>query len=78
MTIKNPYPEWVCTDCGLKASGGYSHSISTYHHGICGVCKKEKPVTQPRDFGTPQFKRIRKGAKNVSKKRKPQPDQHAG
>lgn len=55
---KKHYPTWVCWDCGTKASGirGYRGGCSTYHDGVCEVCWKEKAVTQPRDFGYPEFK----------------------
>ena len=52
------YPTWVCYDCAVEA--GYqprSNHVSTFHIGICGVCKQEKSVTEPRDFGYPKFKK---------------------
>jgi len=52
---KKKYPYWVCRECGLKASNGKSFDISTYHKGKCGVCKKVKAVTEPRDFFYPKF-----------------------
>lgn len=53
--MKN-YPEWVCAECGMRASGGRCFEISTYHIGKCDVCGKECMVTQPRDFYYPEFK----------------------
>jgi len=44
------YPNWVCSDCELKASGGRSFTVSCYHKGKCDVCGKVKQVTEPRDF----------------------------
>ena len=57
------YPNWVCAQCGMKASGNRCLTVSTYHLGICGVCKRKRPVTEPRDFYYPKFKR----RKNVKK-----------
>ena len=33
----NPYPNWVCHDCGIK-HGRRVLEIATYHHGTCGLC----------------------------------------
>lgn len=55
MAIKK-YPDWVCRECGLKASKGRSFLISTCHEGKCDVCGKIKMVTEPRDFFYPEFK----------------------
>ena len=51
------YPRWVCRECGVKASRNVNNilQVSTYHTGICGVCGKEKDVTEPRDFLYPDF-----------------------
>ncbi len=49
-----PYPAWVCTDCGTKYGKSMS-TASTYHTGICGACGKEASVTEPRDYGYPDF-----------------------
>lgn len=55
----NYQPNWVCSPCGRKYSNGRLFPISTYHTGICDVCKKETAVTEPRDFGylKPEWKR---------------------
>jgi len=50
------YPVWVCRDCGLKASGGKSFELSTFHGGTCDVCGTKTVVTEPRDFFFPTFK----------------------
>lgn len=44
-------PEWVCYECGERWRRGEWFSTSTWHDGVCGVCLKEKPVTEPRDCG---------------------------
>jgi len=54
------YPTWVCRECGLEASKNTGNKplafqLSTYHDGVCGVCGKEKSVTEPRDFWYPDF-----------------------
>lgn len=45
-------PAWVCLDCadarGARIPEGH---VFTVHVGICGICNKEKQVTEPRDFG---------------------------
>jgi hypothetical protein len=51
-----PYPNLVCSDCGLKASKGKCFSMSCYHSNTCDVCQEVKAVTQPRDFYYPKFK----------------------
>jgi len=62
--MKNNYPSWVCVDCGNKArdemnKGGVKHCgramMSTWHNGKCDVCGETKEVTEPRDFGYPEF-----------------------
>lgn len=40
---------WVCQECGSKHSKK-QYQVSTWHIGICDICKKEKPITQLRDF----------------------------
>lgn len=63
--------EEVCYECGVEANrltciAKYglkfdekkfkkSFTVSTYHSGVCDICKKEKPVTEPRDFFYPDF-----------------------
>lgn len=51
----------VCWDCGHAALElpinkiKKNFLISTYHKGKCDVCKQDKSVTEPRDFGYPIF-----------------------
>lgn len=50
------YPHWVCAECGKEAmekAGTEGLLFSTFHKGRCGVCGKEKSVTELRDFGYP-------------------------
>jgi hypothetical protein len=52
------YPDWVCKDCAISAGGRLRYDlISCYHDGKCGICKEDKSVIQPRDYGYPYFKR---------------------
>jgi hypothetical protein len=55
MEEKKPYPTWTCIRCAMEA-GGRQASLSTFHYDKCDVCGKDKAVTQPRDFGYPNFK----------------------
>ena len=63
-TMNQNYPSWVCSDCGTKAlqlpenRGKKRFTVSTFHNGICGVCGQEKAVTEPRDFGYPEFEQL--------------------
>lgn len=41
---------WVCLDCGKQYSKRKPFLLSTFHTGICDICKKEKAITQARDF----------------------------
>lgn len=56
--------DWVCNECGTTArentikAGGKIYACtgtSTYHSGECEVCGNYTEVTQPRDFGYPDF-----------------------
>lgn len=54
------YPHWICRDCGFKHQPDKDKifMISTYHEGSkCGWCGEEKPTTEPRDFGFPEYKK---------------------
>lgn len=51
------YPRWTCHDCAMSA-GGKAPEMATFHFGKCGVCKKKGAVTEPRDYGRPNFKRL--------------------
>ena len=56
MKKKKKSPNIVCSDCGIKASGGKCFKISTWYEGKCDVCGKIKIVTEVRDFYYPEFK----------------------
>jgi len=53
LTAK-PLLAWICHDCGLK-HGRDSKSEACVHIGECHWCKKEKVVTQSRDYGYPEM-----------------------
>ena len=60
MKKLKPYPDWVCSTCGLKASKAMGNippafEVSTFHYGICEICGEMKAVTEPRDFWWPFF-----------------------
>lgn len=59
---KYEYPNWVCANCGRQAqSDPYKiASLSTWHMNTCDVCGKFEAVTQPRDFGHPDFTKLQK------------------
>lgn len=48
--MKKKYINYVCNDCGMKASEGRCFTCSTWHYGECDICKDVKPVTEFRDF----------------------------
>ncbi len=51
-----PYPCWVCLRCGSEArTVKWRPGLSTWHNGKCQVCGRDSGVTQPRDFGYPDF-----------------------
>lgn len=59
-------PTWICWDCGRKACS-YSdmNRMSTYHQGICDICKETKAVTQARDFGYSRLNKKQKFRGNL-------------
>ncbi len=46
-----PKVAWICDDCVIDLGGAWiDNHVATYHVGECPVCKKSKPITEPRDF----------------------------
>jgi hypothetical protein len=46
------YPQWICRSCGVKHGKRTTTGvIATWHMGKCDICKAEREVTEPRDFG---------------------------
>ena len=53
---KNLYPSWVCAECAQKAGGRFPEGYqATWCEEKCGVCGEVKSVTDPRNFGYPDF-----------------------
>lgn len=52
-SLKASEISWVCQQCGeIFGNGRPKHIIvSTWHHGECAICGKQKAVTESRDFG---------------------------
>lgn len=49
---RETYPQWICRSCGVKHGKRKTTGvISTWHMGKCDICKAEREVTEPRDFG---------------------------
>jgi hypothetical protein len=49
--MTEPYPEYICADCGEKHGNGMPKGhLATWHNGTCGICGEEKAVTEPRDY----------------------------
>jgi hypothetical protein len=45
-------PAWVCMECALDRGARCPEGhLVTMHTGTCGICKEERNVTEPRDFG---------------------------
>ena len=56
------YPSWVCKECAETAGGRIPEDhCYTMHEDKCGVCGEVKAVTEPRDYGYPEFKRKSNG-----------------
>lgn len=50
-----PYPSWVCSPCGSQVSKRKGGWLATWHTGRCDVCGEVRMVTEPQDFGSPDF-----------------------
>lgn len=55
---ESDYPDWICRDCAIVHKGvDFPRAgVSTYHIGKCGWCGKERVVTEPRDYGYPEWR----------------------
>jgi len=57
------YPEWICNDCGIKHGRIKPKHLATWHYSgdyeddVCGWCGSKGNLTEPRDFGWPEFKK---------------------
>ena len=52
------YPRWVCERCALAAGGHLAGESATWHYDTCEVCAVKTAVSQPRDFGYPDFRTL--------------------
>lgn len=56
---------WICNKCGNKY-GRRRCRLATWHEGVCDICGREVPVTEPRDFGG--FRKVPKIEKPVCRR----------
>ena len=59
------YPAWVLFRLRPQVWQGRSDGHAcTVHRGVCGICKEQRDVTEPRDFGhlVKNWKRLIKAA----------------
>lgn len=46
-----PKVAWICGSCVADLGGGTATGhLATFHVGECGVCKRQRAVTEPRDY----------------------------
>lgn len=58
------YPAWICRDCGHRYGTVRDQHCATFHeperndpNDRCGWCgDRMRPLTEPRDYGYPEFK----------------------
>ncbi len=57
-TVCRPkYPPWTCSECATAAGGRLRNPAgTTWHVGYCPVCDRRRALTEPRDYGWPDFK----------------------
>jgi hypothetical protein len=50
------YPDWVCNECAVEAGAHVqAGQLAKFHKGTCDLCGEEKLVTEPKEFGNPEF-----------------------
>jgi hypothetical protein len=61
------YPNWICYECGNRiAKHPLPNRLSCFHNGsgkdgdVCGWCGGTGSLTQPRDYGYPQYPEVKK------------------
>lgn len=53
---EDEYPRSVCSACAISNGGKWPKGhMATFHIGKCDWCRKIQPVTEPRDYGYPEF-----------------------
>lgn len=57
-TVCRPkYPAWTCSECATAAGGRLRNPEgTTWHVGYCPLCDRRTALTEPRDYGWPDFK----------------------
>lgn len=46
-----PKVAWVCGSCAYELGAGWHPGhLATFHVDECGVCKRQRAVTEPRDY----------------------------
>lgn len=63
------YPNWICWDCGQRLAPKFTRHahLATWHEpdstdpdDKCGFCgTTEEALTEPRDFGHPEYNKHR-------------------
>jgi tRNA G26 N,N-dimethylase Trm1 len=66
MTLRD-YPSAICHDCGMKYGRRAPH-IACYHTSECDLCGQTASLTEPRDYGHLNEKKIEKELKIKFKK----------
>lgn len=68
------YPDWICQKCGNRL--GQPIRLSTWHDGDpndpndkCGWCGSRESLTEPRDFGYPEWREALKGVEKLGEGR---------
>ena len=66
------YPCWCCHECAVEALGHEPPPgcLATWHNGVCDVCERHTAVTEPRDYGWPDFKHMTLKKREADRKRK--------
>lgn len=58
MRLLNYYPQDVCFKCGMEASPDeeMENLRAVWRLGVCDMCRETRVVTNPENFGNPEFK----------------------
>jgi hypothetical protein len=57
-TEQQSYPRWCCERCGLASGGDAPSERAEWRMDTCEICGSKKWVTNPRDFGYPDFRTL--------------------
>ena len=65
MKTINEYPAYICADCGKAYCRGLKGKhVYTSHEGRCEICGNITSVTEPRDYGHLDEKKIKVKSEN--------------